>query len=49
MSSPRDQLRPIEEALTHLDQALAALTAVASAGEEVVTVDGIHHVLQGLV
>ena len=44
----QDTLRLVDDAITHLDQALAALGQIRKEGEQAITVDGIEHELQGL-
>ena len=44
----QDTLRLVDDAITHLDQALAALGQIRTEGEQAITVDGIEHELQGL-
>jgi hypothetical protein len=44
----QDTLRLVDDAITHLDQALAALGQIRKEGEQAITVDSIEHELQGL-
>lgn len=48
MTSSQDPLGLVEEAVAHVDQALAALGQLPKTGDHAVTVDGIVHELHGL-
>ena len=49
MTQPQNLLDPIDNALVHIEQAMEELAQIPKQGAQAVSVDGIEHVLRGLV